>query len=202
MTPNICRSPVIDITVREGEVVETATSDVVHNHVIHARPQSRNLFDHIKFRGNTYQGIMHVDETEQQNKSSESEDDIPVSTLLRQEKGISLTVQVQQIQDCRDGLQGHRAIGVSVANFFGGVEFRGIVDSYTTARQRRYYHVVYTDGDEEESSQIELRDAYLLGLSEEIETQWKLMNEKSQIRLKTHKAYESEVETSKGEIRQ
>jgi hypothetical protein len=63
---------------------------------------------------------MHVDETEQQDKSSDSEDEIPVLTLVRQEKGVTLTSQ--QIQDCRDGThtQGERAIGVSVAKLFGG----------------------------------------------------------------------------------
>jgi hypothetical protein len=50
-----------------------------------------------------------------------------------------------------------------VAKIFEGVEFRGIVDGFRSARQRLYYHVTYTDGDEEEMSQAELRDAYLLG---------------------------------------
>ncbi len=35
------------------------------------------------------------------------------------------------------------------------------------------YHVTYTDGDEEELSQVELRDGYVLGLSAEIVAQWK-----------------------------
>jgi hypothetical protein len=64
---------------------------------------------------------------------------------------------------------------VNVAKLFEGVEFRGIVDSFRTARQRIYYHLTYSDGDEEEMSQAELRDAYVLGLAEEIQTQWETM---------------------------
>ncbi len=55
---------------------------------------------------------------------------------------------------------------------FDGVEFRGTVDSFRQARQRMYYHVTYTDGDEEEYTQTELRNGYVLGLSEEIEREW------------------------------
>ncbi len=59
-----------------------------------------------------------------------------------------------------------------MAKMFDGEEFRGTVDSFRHVRQRLYYHVTYTDGDEEELSQAELRDGYLLGLSKEIESQW------------------------------
>ncbi len=38
---------------------------------------------------------------------------------------------------------------MSVAKLFEGVEFRGIVDRVRTARQRVYYHVTYSDGDED-----------------------------------------------------
>jgi hypothetical protein len=48
-------------------------------------------------------------------------------------------------------------------------------------------------------SQIELRDAYLLGLSEEIEKQWKLMNDGKKAKQTEDKADDSEVETSEGE---
>jgi hypothetical protein len=58
------------------------------------------------------------------------------------------------------------------AKTFDGVEFKGTVDSFRQARTRFYYHVTYTDGDEEELSQTELRDGYILGLSDEIERQW------------------------------
>jgi hypothetical protein len=85
-----------------------------------------------------------------------------------------------------------------VAKLFEGIEFRGIVDRFRTVRQRLYYHVTYSDGDEEELSQAELRDAYVLGLAEEIKTQWETM-----IQGDKSKAIEetdvSEVETSDGE---
>ena len=57
---------------------------------------------------------------------------------------------------------------MTVAKQFDGVEYRGTVDSWRSARKRSYYHVTYTDGDEEELSQTELRDGYVLGLSDEI----------------------------------
>jgi hypothetical protein len=121
-TPEICESPCL-------EVVETATTYKARN-----------------FRGQTYKGITHVDETEQQDKSSDSEDEIPVATMLRREEGVRLTDQ--QIKDCREGSKDERAIGITVAKLFGGVEFKGTIDSFRTARQRNYYHVVYTDGDD------------------------------------------------------
>jgi hypothetical protein len=43
---------------------------------------------------------------------------------------------------------------------------------FRTARKSFVYHVTYSYGDEEEFSQVELRDGYLLGLSAEIEVQW------------------------------
>jgi hypothetical protein len=104
-----------------------------------------------------------------------SEYGIPVATVLRPEKGINLTQQ--QIQDCKEGSMGQRAVGVTVAKTFDGVEFRGTIDRFRQARKRMYYHVTYTDGDEEELSQTELRDCYLLGLKDDIERQWRQYKE-------------------------
>jgi hypothetical protein len=62
-----------------------------------------------------------------------------------------------------------------------------------------YYHVTYTDGDEEEMSQTELRDGYVLGLSKEINTEWK----KYQTSLKQKTVADSdgsEVDGSDGEV--
>jgi hypothetical protein len=56
---------------------------------------------------------------------------------------------------------------------FDGVEYTGVVDRFRTERKRYVYHVTYSDGDEEELSQKELRLAYVLGLSPEIEAEWK-----------------------------
>jgi hypothetical protein len=81
---------------------------------------------------------------------------------------------------------------------FEGVQFRSIVDGFRTARQRVYYHVTYTDGDEEEMSQAELRDAYLLGLAKEINTQWKTMTDLNKNTI-LEDTDVSEVETSDGE---
>jgi hypothetical protein len=60
---------------------------------------------------------------------------------------------------------------VTVAKKFDGVEFRGKIDSSRIVRKICYYHVNFTDEDEEKFSQTELKDGYLLGLSAEIEAQ-------------------------------
>ena len=150
----------------------------------------------MQLKGMPYLGVTLVPETEEQDEGSDSDDNIPVANLLRKEKGATLSLQ--QIQDCQVGPKGEKAIGVSAAKLFDGVEFRGIVDRVRTARKRQYYHVTYSDGDEEELSQAELRDAYVLGLAEEIQTQWETM-----IQGDKNKAIEdtdvSEVETSDGE---
>jgi hypothetical protein len=91
-----------------------------------------------------------------------------------------------------------KAIGVCVANFFGGVEYRGVVDRFRTARQRVYYHVTYSDGDDEEMSQAELRDAYVLGLAEVIQTKWKQMKSSNKDKI-IEDTDVNEVETSDGE---
>jgi hypothetical protein len=118
-----------------------------------------------------YEGPNFIAETEQQDipDSSDSDDDVPVATLLRQDKAHILSSQ--QIQDCLEGPKGEKAIGVTVAKTFDSVEYRGTVDRFRTARSRTYYHVTYTDGDEEELTQRELRDGYILGLSKEIVAQ-------------------------------
>ncbi len=162
-------------------------TETVSNYSIQARSKSKYH----------YEGVSHVPETEQQDKSSESEDDIPVATLLRKENTFTMTEQ--QKKDCLEGPQGERAIGVVVAKTFDGVEFRGTVDSFRKARQRHYYHVVYTDGDEEELSQTELRDGYLLGLSDEIRRHWNMYVGNKKGKRKDDKSIMSDVDTSEGE---
>jgi hypothetical protein len=128
-TPEIFKSPLQELV---GSV--TTDTETVSDYAIQARSQAKK----------TYQGIRHVAETELQDESSD--DDIPVATLLRQENSVTLTEQ--QIKDCQEGPLGKRAIGVSIAKVFDGVQFQGTADSFRQARQRHYYHVVYTDGDE------------------------------------------------------
>ena len=62
-------------------------------------------------------------------------------------------------------------------SFFDEVKFTGIIDSFRKERNRHIYHVTYSDGDEEEWCQRELRDGYVLGLGTEIETEWKKLKE-------------------------
>jgi hypothetical protein len=189
-TPEIFRSPV---TETNEAMTEKVSLDLVGQHLFQA---SNQLGNQMMFNGMPYRGVTFVPETEVQDAGSDSDDNIPVVTLLRKEKGTTLSLQ--QINDCKEGPKGEKAIGVSVAKLFEGVEFRGIVDSFRTARQRLYYHVTYSDGDEEEMSQAELRDGYVLGLAEEIQTQWETMKQGEKT-----KAIEdtdvSEVETSDGE---
>jgi hypothetical protein len=150
------------------------------------------------FNGMPYRGVTFVAETEQQDVGSDSDDNIPVATLLRKEK--DTTLSLQQIQDCKEGPKGEKTIGVSVAKLFDGVEFRGVVDIlvFRTARQRLYYHVTYSDGEEEEMSQLELRDGYVLGLAEAIQIQWNTMKADDRSK-KIEETNVSEVETSDGE---
>jgi hypothetical protein len=167
-TPDIVifRSPVTEAEQQQLlEEDETVTTDVVLDERIEASATS------LTRKGKTYTGVVRVEETEKQDKASDSEDDIPVATLLRQEKGMPLSLQ--QIQDCKEGPVEERAIGVTIAKIFDGVEYRGKIDVFRKARQRIYYHVTYSDGDEEELLQAELRDGYILGLSAEIEAQWR-----------------------------
>ena len=146
----------------------------------------------------TYMGVTHVDETEVQGSSSDSEDDVPVARLLRPKLNTTLTLE--QIQDCKDGPKGDRAVGVTVAKLFDGVEFRGTVDSFRQVRRRYYYHITYTDGDEEEMSQLDLREGYLLGMSEEIEVQWALFKEgdKGKVTVETEEPSEGETSNEEG----
>ena len=103
-----------------------------------------------------YKGWVYIPETEVQE-----------SSVHQDKEDTSLTIE--KIQDLREGPKGEGAVGKIVAKVFDGVEYRGTVDSF---RQRFYYHITYTDGDEEEMSQVELRDAYLLANTEEIEAEW------------------------------
>ncbi len=63
-------------------------------------------------------------------------------------------------------------MGVTVAKTFGEDKFMGTVDKFRGQRGRYLYHVTYTDGGEEELSQKELRDCYLLALAPQIEREW------------------------------
>jgi hypothetical protein len=158
-TPDIFKSP----QTIEGRVPGSITSDTTSGFRFQERAtQSKNK----------YNGVRVVPETEAHEASSDSEDNVPVATLLRP-KSLS-TLTLQQIEECKAGPVGEKAVGKTVAKMFDGVEFRGIVDRFRTERKRFVYHVTYSDGDEEEFSQVELRDGYVLGLSGEIEAQWQM----------------------------
>ncbi len=115
-------------------------------------------------------------ETELQEQTIEKNDNVPVANLLIPSQTGSLTLE--QIKDCKDGPEGEKAIGKTVAKFFDDVKFTGIIDSFRKERNRHIYHVTYSDGDEEEWCQRELRDGYVLSLlGTEIETEWNKLKE-------------------------
>jgi hypothetical protein len=138
------------------------------------------------------QGPTFIPQTQMQ----ESSEDRPVVRSLRNRQ--KATLSLQEITDCQDGPKGDKAIGVKIAKSFGGYEYRGTVDKVRIDKEEGYiYHVEYEDGDEEELSQIELRDGYILGLSPEIEAMWaeykKTITKKSiDANLEEHLAVESD----------
>ena len=151
-TPDCLKSPVQS----EGRVPGEIVIDKIRAYVIAASPKSL-----------TYDGPSFIPETEIQ----ESSGDRPVVRSLRNRQKITLSLQ--QITDCQDGPLGDRALGVKIAKSFGGYEYRGTVDKVRGDKEEGCrYHVEYEDGDEEELSQIELRDCYILGLAPEIEAMW------------------------------
>jgi hypothetical protein len=138
-TPDIFKSPQII----EGRVPGSITSDTT----LGFRFQERTTQSKKK-----YKGVRVVAETEAQERSSDSEDNVPLATLLPPKSSSTLTLQ--QIEECKAGPVGDKAVGKTVAKMFDGVQFIGIVDRFRTERKRFVYHVTYTDGDEEEFSQV------------------------------------------------
>ncbi len=108
---------------------------------------------------------------------------MPVCQLLQPRKTVSLTQA--QIDECKEGPEGDKAVGKTVAKIFDGVTYTGIVDRLRTERKRYIYHVTYSDGDEEEWTQRELRGAFLLGLAPEVTAQWKWKTLKKTGQIKT-----------------
>ncbi len=115
---------------------------------------------------------MTVFETQLEESEADSDDHIPLVQLLKPKTSSTPNLTAEQIAACQDGPLGPRSIGVNVAKTFGDEKFQGTIDSYRVERGRCIYHVTYTDGDEEELSQTELRDCYLLALAPQIEREW------------------------------
>ena len=106
-TPDIFKSPV-------RQVVQTSLTALEKDIAIEVQDTGQG-------QGFKYVGPPLISETEAQVASSDSDDNVPVATLLRQEKGSTLTLR--QIQNCQEGPKGENAIGVTVSKTFEGVEF-------------------------------------------------------------------------------
>ena len=76
-------------------------------------------------KNKNFRGVNLVPETEQQDASSESDDDVPVAQLLRPRNTSNLTKE--QIDECKEGPVGDKAVGKTVAKMFDGVKYTGIV---------------------------------------------------------------------------
>ncbi len=118
-TPDIFKSPEITDKRVPGSII----TDGVEGFDIDSRRQAKTKGDAgtIKLK---FKGVKFVPETEQQDATSESDDDVPVAMLLKPKKAGSLTLQ--QIQECKEGPQGDKAVGKTVAKIFDGVKFTGI----------------------------------------------------------------------------
>ncbi len=97
-----------------------------------------------------YKGWVYIPETEVQESGDDSEDNLPVASLIKEKEDTSLSLE--KIQDLKEDPKGEGAVGKIVAKLFDGVEYRGTVDSFRQVRQRYYYHITYTDGDEEDTN--------------------------------------------------
>jgi hypothetical protein len=155
-TPDLFKSP----EQSKGRVAGSIVTDIISDYVIQASPKAK-----------VYpQGVVFVPETELEERAVVITEDRPVVRSLRNRQKVEMSLQ--QITDCQEGPKGERAIGVSIAKSFGGYEYRGIVDKIRGDTDGYIYHVEYEDGDEEELSQTELRDCYILALAPQIEAQW------------------------------
>ncbi len=93
-----------------------------------------------------YKGWVYITESETKVNSSDSDDDVPLASLLKDKTVTS--PYLEELQDYKQGPEGQRAVGKTVAKMFDGCEFTGKVDSFRQVRRRFYYHVTYTDGDD------------------------------------------------------
>jgi hypothetical protein len=188
-TPEICKSPQLV----QGRVPGSNSNitTVVEETVLEKTVKPRQ-----------YKGWVYIPETEApsitgQESEDDSDDHLPLASILNFKKATSLTNE--QLKDMKEGPTGEKAVGVTVAKLFDGVEFLGKIDSFRQVRQRCYYHVTYTDGDEEEMTQIELRDAYMLANKELIDAEWSLLKSLEKGKEATERQDDSNVETSDGE---
>ena len=131
-TPDIFKSPdrrdTTNIQTR-SEIVRQKSPDKIGQTEVQ-NPFMIELKRKIELRKQAkFKGVTFVPETQLKDGSDESDDDIPVATLLKP-KPVLCSLGFQQIKDCREGPQGAKAVGVAVAKMFDGVEFRGTVDSF------------------------------------------------------------------------
>ena len=90
-TPEIFRSPVAETVV---VVQDKVALDLLGQQIFEASNQSGNQ---MTLNGKPFVGVTFVPETEAQVESSDSDDNVPIATSIRKEKGSTLTIQ--QIKD-------------------------------------------------------------------------------------------------------
>jgi hypothetical protein len=120
-TPDIFKSP--DIV--QDKVAGSMVIDTIPPFEIEARHDKRQFI---------YKGVSLIKETEEQDSDDDSEDNVPIASVVLKKKNSSLTRE--QIENCKVGPIGEKALGVTVAKQFDGVEYRGTVDSWRSARKR------------------------------------------------------------------
>ena len=172
-TPDIFKSPEMTDKRVPGSII----TDRIEGYDIQSKRQASQTEKIPKLK--KFKGYVWVPETELQEETIDKIDNMTVENLEIPTKTGSLTLE--QIQDCKDGPEGQKAIGKTVAKMFEEVKFTGIIDSFRKERNRYIYHVTYSDGDEEEWCQRELRDGYVLGLGTEIETEWSKLRQNGTI---------------------
>ena len=99
-TPEIFRSPVAETAF---VVQDKVALDLLGQQLFEASNQSGNQ---MTLNGKPFLGVTFVPETEAQVESSDSDDNVPIATSIRKEKGSTLTIQ--QIKDCQEGPKGDK----------------------------------------------------------------------------------------------
>ncbi len=107
-TPDCCKSPDMVPLRVPVDILRVGSFDV------QATQEKRQFI---------YEGVSSVKETEVQESDGDSEDNVPIAAVLRKKKECTSSLTLEQIQDCEVGPKDDKAVGVTVAKIFDGVEY-------------------------------------------------------------------------------